>query len=592
VLALGIALAAAPAGAADPPPDAQHALARDLFRRGFALLNAGDLEHALDFFLRSRAAEPSGPNTRNAAHCLDRLERHDEALEMYEELLVSFPEDLGAQDRAIIGPAMAALRRKVGGIEVSADVQGLVVVDGRARGRLPRTSPVRVLGGAHVVRILKDGYAPFEAAVHVNVGAVARVDARMRPLAGVGLLRVEDPADEGSSVFVDGVRVGTSPWEGMLGPGRHLVWTQRGDRGSAPEPITVLAGQTALARAASGALGPALRIEVEPPTADIALDGVTLAKGSWEGRLPAGEHLIAASEEGYRPASRSLGVQAAKAAPPELVVLRLAVDPAHPRWPRSPVGRLSLTAFAGYLAAGTLHADAEGGAPPREPSGPSPCGAAISSQDAVGGYVVGLRAGYRFRRGPVPELTGGYMSFGTAISREERCSYRIRTTGQVFPVRYRIQDDLRTRGGFAALGASHRAAIGSHAGLVTRGAVGILFARSSDPIAATASTGGASVPAVVSGGSAVVASPLPFVMPEIGAEIGWRGFQLGLSLGAAFFPLPGPAFEHATIGVASKAGCDAAAEVSCSPNARAVAAERSSGPFVLWMPRIGVGYTF
>ena len=68
------------------------------------LLQANDVERALAYFLRSRAEQASAKNTGNAAICLSRLGRYDEALEMYEELLLRFSGDLDAEDRATLGP--------------------------------------------------------------------------------------------------------------------------------------------------------------------------------------------------------------------------------------------------------------------------------------------------------------------------------------------------------------------------------------------------------------------------------------------------------------------------------------------------------
>src|SRR5512133_1763754 len=193
------------------------ALAKDLFRKGVVLLQANDVERALAYFLRSRDAQASAKNTGNAAICLSRLGRYDEALEMYEELLVHFSADLDAEDRATLVPAMTALRDEVGAVDLSANVDGLVVIDGRARGKLPFSAPVRVLGGRHTIRIFKDGYVAYEARVDVPLRATIAVDARLSPLSGAGLLRVDDPANAGFEVHVDGAVVGLVPWEGTLG---------------------------------------------------------------------------------------------------------------------------------------------------------------------------------------------------------------------------------------------------------------------------------------------------------------------------------------------------------------------------------------
>src|SRR5678816_3105355 len=62
-----------PAPAEAQEPEDRAAQARELNRQGVKLLDAGDTERALDFFLRSRALAPSTKNTANAAICLDRL---------------------------------------------------------------------------------------------------------------------------------------------------------------------------------------------------------------------------------------------------------------------------------------------------------------------------------------------------------------------------------------------------------------------------------------------------------------------------------------------------------------------------------------
>src|SRR5262249_53392656 len=159
------------------------------------------------------------------------------------------------------------------------------VIDGRPRGKLPLGAPVRVLPGRHVVRVIKDGYATYEQPVDVAVNAVAAVDAQLAPLAGAGFLRVEDPRSPGSDVFVDRVKVGASPWEGTLGPGRHIVWTARGGAGAPPSAVTVLEGQTTLVRVSSVPVGAPVRLEAQPEGAALAIDGLALGTGIWEVRL-------------------------------------------------------------------------------------------------------------------------------------------------------------------------------------------------------------------------------------------------------------------------------------------------------------------
>ncbi|MBI4702217.1 MAG: hypothetical protein HY744_13900 [Deltaproteobacteria bacterium] len=111
---------AEPAGKREPPPDPQLAEAKRLFFSGNELRLAGDYQRALEYYLESRALMPSVANTKNAAICLDELGRYDEALELYEELITRFREEISDEDRAAVAPDVQRLRGQVGSIDAHA----------------------------------------------------------------------------------------------------------------------------------------------------------------------------------------------------------------------------------------------------------------------------------------------------------------------------------------------------------------------------------------------------------------------------------------------------------------------------------------
>jgi PEGA domain-containing protein len=587
-LVLALSSVALPARADEPPdvgddmttPAARLALAKDLFRKGVALLQADDVERALSYFLRSRAEQASAKNTGNAAICLSRLGRYDEALEMYEELLLRFSADLDAEDRATLVPAMAALRDKVGAVSLSASVNGLVVIDGRARGTLPFSAPIRVLGGKHTIRIFKEGYVAYEAHVDVPIGSTIAVDARLAPLAGAGLLRVDDPANEGFEVFVDGSTVGRVPWEGTLGLGRHLVWIQKKDRGSAPSSIVILEGQTALAQLPVAELGPPLHIEISPPTAGVLLDGVALGLGSWAGRLPVGAHRVVVTEDGYHSRAISLVVQNTSLTA-ERVRVDLAIDPESPRWPRSSKGHVFASVFGGYLGGATLRSTAEQGCPVR-----------CYTTPLVMGGLGGVRVGFRFKRGLAPELAVGVASFGLDFQRFAQTTFFSRQAASTVPVSYTLDDRLRVAGPFVATGGSAWIELRPGIGLLARASAGVLFGHISDPITGTANVGGDSAVLSVSDRDQTLTRPMGFLLPEIGAEAQIGALRVGLTVGAAFFPALGPRFSHENTGISPR--CDAAhpTSVGCTPITHLLNGERAFGPFVLWSPQVAMGYVF
>jgi hypothetical protein len=562
------------------------ATAKDLFKKGVTLLDAGDVERALDYFLESRKAYPSSKNTGNAALCLDRLGRYDEALEMYEALLLEFGGDLDADDRATIGPAMAALRAKVGGLSLSSNVDGQVVVDGRARGKLPLTAPIRLARGKHVVRVIKDGYVPFERSIVVEVGATVPLDVELAPLAGMGLLRVEDPRNVGSDVFVDRANVGVSPWEGTVAAGRHVVWTQRGESSASPIAAIVIEGQVALVRLSSVPAGAVVRIEADPPTALVSLDGVALGTGVWQLRLAQGAHTASANEEGYVTRTVSFDVSP-PAAPEQAVRVRLAVDPNHPRWPRRRVGSFFLDAWGGAALASSLRASAD-----------LACPSSCQDRSVPAGGVVAIRAGFRFDLGAAVEVAGGYWSVAETVAREFTTTYSSMLSGKAFQATYAFRDYLLVRAPFVGAGASYLLRLGpKHAravfGLVDRLTVGALFVSARDPLLGTVTVQSNSAPLVQPSRNNFVSTVAPFVMPEIGAQVTVGPLHVGLAIAAAFVPVAGPGFDQGEVGVSPN--CPPASgggAPGCVPNSNALANDRAYGPVVVWLPTASLGYAF
>lgn len=551
--------------------EARIAEAKALNADGVALLEAGDVERALDYFTRSRQVFPAAKNTTNVAICLDRLSRYDEALDTYETLYLKYADGLDEEDRAQIVPAMAALRKKVGNILITANTAGDLFIDGRSRGPLPMVTGLRVSAGKHRLRVTKDGYSPAELSVDVPAEATTIFELKLEPLKGLGQLRLEDATLTNVNVFVDGASVGVTPWEGTIAVGDHLVWTASDGRGSAPVMVTVIEGQTSLVRLHTVALGQSVRVGVTPRTARVSLDRALLPSAGWSGRLPIGSYVVSAAEPGYLPAQRTV-VVGLEGGPIE-VALTLAVDPDHPRWPRALTGRPWLGAVVGYATTPTLASGAE-----------AECPARCTSDPWLHGAVLGLRGGYRFSTGLSVEAIAGGLWVGKSISRTEQDDFAPSPNG----VRYDLQDALRVRGPFLAGGASYRLQIAERLSFDASLAVGVFVALSKDTILGTATTTGAAEPIVLDDRNATLVSPAPIVWPAIG--FGYRAgvVELGVGLGAIVVPAAGPQFSHAGFGpVARREPADPGA-VSNAPLSDAIADERAYGPFAMFVPQLTI----
>ena len=570
--ALGAALLWSAEARADDQADETRA--RELFDNANRLLDDKSFEQALQLLRESRELRPGAGNTRNMAHCLGELDRWDEALEMYEELLGRFGAQVLPADQESIKGFMTAYRKRVGQLDISANVNGQIVIDGRHRGILPLRGPLYVLPGRHLVRIVKEGYATHEESVDITVRQTSALDAKLTPLTTVGRLRVEvDPQAElpkGGSVWIDGSPVGgTLPWEGSLRPGPHVVFASSGDSGSALVRVVVVQSQTVTTKLAARKLGAPVRLRVDPPTASVSIDGIDLGHGGYEGRLPVGDHDVSVREEGYVTAEFKLnsttGISRER-------LVALAVAPKHPRW--SSGWHLHLEGVVAPLFADSLGSGAE-----MRAAGPP----------AYGGMLA-LRVGFE-----LPVRFGVDLSFGgLELNRTVMRSFdhEFMASQQPVPVRYDVRDELRARGPFLAFGARQRLPIGGDRFDLRVGlgfAVALLSAR--DVSSTTARSGSKSSPAETEDNGVPAETVTLFLTPEVVAGYRLGPVELGVGLGVVAVLLDGGALST---GETRVHGCPRStpADVRCAPGVKLLEEERSFGRFTAWAPRLSAKWTF
>ena len=582
-LAASRGAAAQPAGAdAGEPSVAQPASSDDgrrleeakrFFQEGNALRKNGAFLRALEAYQRSRERFPSVSNTLNAAYCLERLSRFDEALEVYEELLATFEGKIDAAALASVSAATRKLRAQVGSVDVSGNVAGLVVLDGRMRGKLPLPGPIRIMPGEHVLRVIHEGYATEERTVVIRVGETARVDVRLAPLASWGRLRVEAPTAPGAELFVDGGGVGVIPWEGTVAPGQHVFWVRGEKRGTAPKVVVVVQGQTALMTVRPQPLSRPLRVVAEPRTARISLGTVPIGIGVWDGALPAGQYTFEATAEGYRSARSAQVLEAGQS--PGRVSLALRADPNHPRWALAPTARTYLDAYGGYAMGGSFGSDAE------EACSRVDC----SRNTAVAGAMAGLRGGYAFPIRLALELSVGYLDVSKELSRTASATY----DATAIPVTYALDDALRVRGVFATTGAAYQLVLSDALSVDLRLHLGALLGSARDRVTGTANARGETTPAYVQDSGKGRRFAAPMVMPSIRMVVSLGTFHAGLGLTVPVFPVEGPDNEHGDVEVR---GCDPFGNplgVNCAKGNSMLREERLYGRFTLVVPTLSAG---
>ena len=484
------------------------------FGRGVEQLQNGSYDSALAEFTASLDLYPTKNARKNAAICLRELKRYDEALEMYQRLLQDFGSKLSPADLDIVNKAIEELKELTGTLTINSSIAGAtVVIDGKERGKTPLSGPVLVSSGTRVVRVTKEGYVPFEAKESVAGKTNVTVDATLEALARSGRLKVIESANKVLDVVVDGAVVGKTPYEGALEPGPHAVLLRgEGRLGTQPAAAAITVDQTTVVRLSAEELEGDARIDSDPSSATVVLDGVLLGQGTWEGHLRAGSHKVDLSAEGYFGASKTFDTGKDK---PAVVKVTLDRDESSPFWAKGRRRPLLIGVFGSFAYGKSLGGDYE-----------SSCGSGCSGHSGPLGILAGVRGAYALENGLAIELDLGFAYLHMKNSRNTTL------LGDGGPVPVNISDDVTAAAPLFGVGLSYpfvRSPV-SISGALT---VGLMLAKVKEKRSGTVTTDNDPTErALNSPTTDPVSKAIPFFLPEIriGFPIGDR-FVIGIGLG-------------------------------------------------------------
>jgi hypothetical protein len=309
------------------------------------------------------AAQPSQPTPRERVATGDRLQRmhlHEAALAEYEKAYEAAPSpatlrkiadaqrDMGdvasaiaSYERVLAAPdasrddkrasekALKALEAESGALTISSTVEGAAVtIDGRPAGTTPLAKPIRVAPRAHVVRVTKQGYEPFETTTEVAAGGSSSVAANLVEENTKGGVHVREAGNRSVQISIDGKPAGTTPFTGDLPPGEHTFEIADPKLTGPKKTATIVAKQrTEVVLTASDALG-LLKLETRPADAEIVIDGKPIAKGTREIELAPGAHTIFARANGYNAVTQTVDVVAGRPVTLGVTLEKLVVAPA------------------------------------------------------------------------------------------------------------------------------------------------------------------------------------------------------------------------------------------------------------------------
>lgn len=410
--------------------------AEESFRRGLDLLKQDAWQAALAEFLRSRELYPTRTATNNAAYCLRRLGRFDEALDMYETVLREYP-SIAADRKAATQKEVAELRMLVGTIDVTGAEPGAsIVVNGRPRAEFPLIDPLRVSAGSHLVRVFKEGFQSFEATVDVAGGQTARVEAKMPALAASGRLKVTEKQGRALDVVVDGAVVGVTPWEGSLAIGEHVVLLRGDDDlGTPPTAAPIRVNDVTTLSLAAETLEASVQISVEPPNAAVRIGGVLVGRGIWDGRLRTGKHEVVVEADGFFPDKRTIDLERGEREELSFILER---NEDADTW-RLP-SKIVLDISGGFALAPSFGGDVTGA-----------CADGCSQSLALGGLVM-VHGAYELGSGAGFGLAAGFLQSSQSV---ENRAAQLQPVG-LAPLDGVANDDLRLRGFLVGITGSMR----------------------------------------------------------------------------------------------------------------------------------------
>ena len=159
-------------------------------------------------------------------------------------------------------------------------------------------------GETHKWRIECDFYHPESGVAEILIGDPIVVEKTLRP--AYGFINVTTQPESGAVVFVDGNKVGTTPYKSdKLKSGQHQVRVVKEMYNTMEQTVTVTDGMTAEANIRMTANFVNVNITTDSQS-DIYVDNEKKGKGKWSGRLSEGSHIVEAKKESHKTSTKNV----------------------------------------------------------------------------------------------------------------------------------------------------------------------------------------------------------------------------------------------------------------------------------------------
>lgn len=213
----------------------------------------------------------------------------------------------------------AVLKAELVAVRITSTPPGAAVtVDGKKVGLTPWSGKLPV--GPRAIEVARAGLLPATEtlALPSGAGTTTKQYALSAEPTKLALTSVPPAAE----VFIDGARVGATPWEGLVAAGARAVALRRPGYQEAAATVEVALGTTVTRELKLEPLLADVTIVTQPPGALLVVDGVEAGASPRTLPLPSGAHRLTATLDGHRPAELPFDLEGA----PRTLTLELAPE--------------------------------------------------------------------------------------------------------------------------------------------------------------------------------------------------------------------------------------------------------------------------
>jgi hypothetical protein len=171
--------------------------------------------------------------------------------------------------------------------------------------------PLVLEPGLHALKVEKPNFEAYTKDINAVASQEAALVVELQPWVNTGQVRVSDKGGQQLNVFVDGIQVGTTPWQGELPAGHHVI-EGKNERAKA-EPRTIDLPRRAVVDIVLDSVVHYERLIINSPVrgASATLDG-QLIQLPYDQMVLVGEHQLRVTAPGHDTLEKTLNVEANK----------------------------------------------------------------------------------------------------------------------------------------------------------------------------------------------------------------------------------------------------------------------------------------